>query len=474
MPDDHFLSAPLVGAEAQGGAESQGGAGAQGGGEGATSAPSGGGGDVSSPVLPCQKGPPEKKPLRVRLSLFFDGTRNNRFNVGLGPGPGVRKEESYANGLSNIARLEYAGLGGQTGPGVDVHLTVYTEGIGTEDGGSDSARGFALGSGKTGVAAKVERGIAKAVADLQVLAKECKQIELLHIDTLGFSRGAAAARYCIWKCMQEVNLTLKERVEAFLITVGEVSVKFVGLYDTVASLGINHDTDTEELHLDAISLAEDVVQLAAAEEHRVKFRLTNINSAQGKGKQFFLPGVHSDVGGGYAEPDNEKDWEVFDLNLLQLGATARGALEREHQWLIAAGWYRREELSPTNVRYIKANRSGIKSTYSHIPLRIMAKFAREHGVPISGQLESRYEIPEALSEAAAAIQSYMDSVGNSSKPGDWFKTNPALDPQWHRDMRHDYLHFSSRYNGTVISPHAPQWSEAGPLKGHRERIIQDG
>jgi hypothetical protein len=408
------------------------------------------------------------------VSLFFDGTGNNRTNVDLGPGPGVRKDASYSNGLSNIARLESERLGGQTGPGVDVHFTVYTEGIGTEDRGSDSTRGFALGTGATGIDAKVERGISHAVAELKVLANECKKIELLHIDTFGFSRGAAAARYCIWKCMQEVNLTLKERVEAFLITVGEVSVKFVGLYDTVASLGLNHDHNTAELHLDAISFAEKVVQLAAAEEHRSKFRLTNINSAgTAKGKQFFLPGVHSDVGGGYAASENEMDWEVFDLSVLQFGAAARAAVERERQWLIAAGWYRREELSQANARQIKANRTGIKNTYSHIPLRIMARFARENGVPISGQLESRYEIPEELSQASAAIQAYVDSVGDSSLPGDWFKTNPALDPQWHRDMRHGYLHFSSRY-GETLGAHNPQWSEAGPLKGCRERIIQNG
>ncbi|AKI98701.1 Hypothetical protein AA314_00328 [Archangium gephyra] len=424
-------------------------------------------------MLPCQKGPPEQKPLRVRVSLFFDGTGNNRVNVGDGPGPGVREDASYANGLSNIARLESEGLGGQKGPGVDVHFTVYTEGIGTIDRGADSTRGFGLGTGETGVVAKVERGIASAVAELQVLAKECRKIELLHIDTFGFSRGAAAARYCLWKCMQEVKLTLKERVEAFLITVGEVSVKFVGLYDTVASLGLNHDHNTAELHLDAISQAEKVVQLAAAEEHRNKFRLTNINSAGGKGKQLFLPGVHSDVGGGYATSETEKDWELFDLSVLQFGASARAAVERERDWLISAGWYRREELSPAGGRQIKANRSGIKNTYSHIPLRIMARFARENGVPISGQLEARYEVPEELSQAAAAIQAYVDSVGNASTPGDWFKSNPALDPQWHRDMRHGYLHFSSRY-GETFGAHNPHWSEAGPLKGYRERVIQDG
>lgn len=43
-----------------------------------------------------------------------------------------------------------------------------------------------------------------------------------------------------------------------------VEVKFVGLYDTVASHGLK------------LSLAENVVQLAAAEEHRANFRLTYI------------------------------------------------------------------------------------------------------------------------------------------------------------------------------------------------------
>lgn len=435
-----------------------------------TSASQSGGGDISSPVLPCERGKPEKQPVRIRASLFYDGTGNNRVNVGLGSE--YSSDDSYANGLSNIARLEYTGLDG-VGPTMDEHFTVYTEGIGTTDRESDSNVGMALGTGGTGIPAKVERGINEAISQIRSIMSSYSRIEQLHIDTFGFSRGAAAARHCVWKCMQEAGKTLKARLEGLGVQVGEVVVKFVGLYDTVASYGMRHSNDTAELHLDAISIAEKVVQLAAAEEHRVNFRLTNIRSAGGKGREIFLPGVHSDVGGGYADTEDEVDWQLFDLDVAWLNAKEKAAITRERQWLVASGWYRADELAPTNFwNEVKATRRDISNDYSCIPLRLMAEFARENGVPLSVALEVQNPLSDALATANSEIRAYIARGGRSS-PGDWFRTNPALDPPWHVALRHDYLHFSARY-GTMLGANAPQWSDGGPVEGRRMRIIQDG
>ena len=79
----------------------------------------------------------------------------------------------------------------------------------------------------------------------------------------------------------------------------------MGLYDTVASFGIGHGTDTSDLKLDSITKARFVYHLASDDEYRDNFPLTNINSCGLRGIEFILPGVHSDIGGSYLNNDEE-------------------------------------------------------------------------------------------------------------------------------------------------------------------------
>jgi len=426
--------------------------------------------EVGQTVQGCPKLPPPvpPKPIRIRISLFFDGTGNNRTNAALGTA--FSKDASYNASATNIALLESAGLVGPGG-GDDAHLKVYTEGIGTQDREGDSELlGFGLGKGKTGTIAKVEKGIAEAISQIRFAAAG-REISRLHIDTFGFSRGAAAARYCIWACMEQPGQTMRERLVAADAKVGAIEIKFVGLYDSVASHGHDHNDDTAELHQDAIAAAAKVVHLAAAEEHRENFRLTNINSAGGKGRQFFLPGAHSDVGGGYNVSEDELDWEVFrgtgPVHVVE-------ALPRDMAWLVAAGWYRADEL--THLRgsvAVRANRRGISNAYSRIPLRLMAEFARENGVNIKPTLEAEHPVPSAdpvMQQARAAITNAVSS-GRCTQPEFWFSVNPASDPAWHKALRHGYLHFSAQYNGIGLDP---QWADGGSMCNQRRRIIQNG
>ena len=47
------------------------------------------------------------------------------------------------------------------------------------------------------------------------------------------------------------------------------------------------------------------MHLVAAEEHRKNVSLTDIASAGSKGRELFLPGVHSDIGGDYRDEASE-------------------------------------------------------------------------------------------------------------------------------------------------------------------------
>jgi hypothetical protein len=54
--------------------------------------------------------------------------------------------------------------------------------------------------------------------------------------------------------------------------------------------------------------AKKVLHLASAEEHRKDFALSDISGSteKGTGTEYFLPGVHSDVGGSYNMADEKK------------------------------------------------------------------------------------------------------------------------------------------------------------------------
>lgn len=421
--------------------------------------------------------PEEVKGVKIRFSVFFDGTLNNRANVE------AREQEttayrkhkssgSYDNDKSNVARMEpYI----DDAEGFDFTQSGYIEGIGTLDLEGDSGRGAALGTGATGVKAKVNIGLTKVVSKiLKIQGLDYGDtIDELVFDVFGFSRGAAGARYFVHKALHDkvtgrgrnrvVPRPMARRLRAvgFVIENTNVKFNFVGLYDTVASEGINHSNDTRSLKLDAIARpdVETVVQLAAAAEHRANFSLTTIESAGGKGKEVFLPGVHSDIGGGYRDGRGEK------LTLYK--SYSRDEVEADRDNLIAIGWYREGEIRidepievPFNPGYgvpgvgyaqplpqkfkLRVNRESISNHYSKIALHIMADFSRKAKINIKSRLERSEAVPSELSAVHRDLKAYAQ--GGGSKASDWFVNRKY---SWLSDLHHDHLHFSSHYTTTA-------------------------
>jgi len=429
----------------------------------------------------------------MRVSLFFDGTANNRTNVQLGkegkrPFLGKITSQlagSYENDYSNIAKLEGCYVKDEQ---ADHSTSIYVEGIGTRDGRSDSLMGLAFGKGGTGVIAKVKKGIGLILMRIKKkIRKKGKQIDYIYLDAFGFSRGAAAARYFIYAAMEDAGKTLKDQLEKDKYTLHQaIEVKFIGLFDTVASYGLKHKNDTEDLHLDSITLADYVLQLAAADEHREKFRLTNIKSSvdESKGCEIFLPGAHSDIGGGYVDGADEGRILFMKLDgLVGVGGTIddnaeRAALKREKKWLIEEGWCTEEKeieaindlvYDPQGMVYfrgeLRVTRGKIHNTYSLIPMHIMAEFAKVKDVVLD---LSRHPIPSALDSVKTEI------YGKRPNPG---STGTFLNKAWSppseeiKKLRHGYCHLSAYY-GTLSNN--PQFTKDGPVYGIRERIIQDG
>ena len=324
----------------------------------------GGKGVVGEPTPP----PAGKTGVEIKVALFFDGTMNNRTNTeariarhdNLLDKDKKNELSSYANFYSNVAVLEY--MNARQNPNKH-EVSVYVEGIGTvnfseddsrsgkvadADNGNDERQGYAFGSGFTGIVDRVTKGILEAKAKIpDAYASQEEYIEKITIDVVGFSRGAAAARHFVFRHFQLQGPWLGQGRP-------ELVVNFVGLFETVSSFeqggktlggvlvngikqkitGIFHN-DVAELNLAMGAVPKRVVHLTAQDEFRANFSLTTIDSSlrAGVGFEVALPGVHSDIGGGYAEPCPTNPTRELNHELRHLTGPD------EQRYLVEQGWY---------------------------------------------------------------------------------------------------------------------------------------
>ncbi|KIG16815.1 Glutamate synthase [NADPH] large chain [Enhygromyxa salina] len=245
----------------------------------------------------------------LEIGFFFDGTLNNLENAG------GSREGSYANAMSNVALLSrlYPNNSARNDDGSERRRrAVYLEGIGTNTNGSDDMIDTALGTGNTGVSARVHA----ACRRLEQEARGRNYAQIL-VDAFGFSRGAAAARYfvnCVnrrsFEPVQTGFLLDDEPTDLGRVQLPEATVRFLGLFDTVAAIGTPRDGgDTSDadnadvnVHLDDSS-AQAICHFVAGNEYRKNFASNSIRSRSGAlpsgGVEIVYPGAHSDIGGGY-------------------------------------------------------------------------------------------------------------------------------------------------------------------------------
>lgn len=129
---------------------------------------------------------------------------------------------------------------------------------------------------------------------------------LINLSVFGFSRGAAEARaYCNW-----ILECCRKKDGGYLFCGIPIRFQFLGLFDTVASVGLADSSpiggdglmDWADGTLEIPEAVERCVHYVAAHEIRKSFPL----SAARNGKKYpanclevVYPGSHSDVGGGY-------------------------------------------------------------------------------------------------------------------------------------------------------------------------------
>ena len=160
------------------------------------------------------------------------------------------------------------------------------------------------------------------------------RVKTIHISTFGFSRGATQARaFQNWiMTLCELDSKLTRSVAPMSLGGFPVQFDFLGLYDTVASVGPGNslggipglDFNGHSGYADAddsLRIPEGVfcVHLVAAHELRRSFPLDSISV---KGKlpancwEIVIPGVHSDLGSGYAPLEQGKGGDATGADML--------------------------------------------------------------------------------------------------------------------------------------------------------------
>ncbi|MEZ0606395.1 DUF2235 domain-containing protein [Paraburkholderia sp. IW21] len=262
--------------------------------------------------------------LYPKLSFFFDGTNNNL------------ERDLPLNRHSNIAKLFGAAVDDRqrlgssptyiSGVGTPFRIKKvagYTDTLEDDPGG---VRGLGLGAGGD---LRIKFALAEfsRILEREWGAAAWKCMQFIKVAIFGFSRGATEARAFVRRLIDMKS----ERTDSGLIWLapnGErvpLRINFMGLFDTVASVG------GPALHLDwASELAippevERCVHYVSAHEVRQAFPLDSVRVGRkypANCEEVVYPGVHSDVGGGYAPDEQGRSSDLARIPLRHMLADA--------------------------------------------------------------------------------------------------------------------------------------------------------
>ena len=226
--------------------------------------------------------------MAKRLIFCFDGTDND-------PNDAKPEKEWFGlfgskdNGVSNIFKLHlYFGGDLLNNPTSHDQHSFYYSGVGTYGSWLRQKLNAVLAPEKMDVRTILN----KAGADLE---KHYQAGDKIYV--FGFSRGAALARR--FACL----------INKYVPQIGEheQAVRFVGVFDTVASIGVPNLEDEQKPRTQVVfenmtvsSHVQEALHLLSIDETRIAFQPTLMNK-EGRVTEVWFPGAHSDVGGGFAK-----------------------------------------------------------------------------------------------------------------------------------------------------------------------------
>lgn len=263
---------------------------------------------------------------KLWISFFFDGTGNH-------------KAMHFPKKHSNVAAL------------VDAHLdereagtaAFYYEGIGTPFEFKDryesrtvhtragahkvETRGHREGASGWNMAfgTEIDKRLEKAIFDFQVFVDDWRRrrrVDEINLAAFGFSRGAATARaFMHWLA----NHSKVSASGASLKYDGiPLNVKFLGVFDTVESVGDAGENEQPELIKTSVpAFVEKALHVIAAHELRQAFPITVLGT--NRYRQVVYPGAHADIGGGYSDGEQGRKNALPRIALLQMLDEARAA-----------------------------------------------------------------------------------------------------------------------------------------------------
>ncbi len=381
---------------------------------------------------------------------------------------------SYYRGMSDI---EYNEMKKK----YDIWIfNIYVEGAGTDaiyDGGiiemAYNWKGSIMGKGHSGVSKLVAKAVAIVRERIKVVAETDYPQTEIHFDVFGFSRGATCARlfsYLVQRedashpleCEHEFEDSLaskyyKNNVLHFFdeLKFKNITVDFLGLYDTVSSIGgISTDSYKKNvsdygLHSPTLKKVQNTFHLCAMDEFREHFQLTDIGSAYniGNNAEIFIPGCHSDVGGGYKTSkmnhfELTKETKNLPINYINNEPMTEPV---SRDTLMGMGWCEKKECI-TKAHTVEVWRK-VQCGYSNIPLEMMKTRVettlKRHSFD---DVSTKYPILDIFAEWSTEL---INKTKNK-KGRYWYYPGNSFSSKSYKRLR-KFLHFSST-NALGLTP----------------------
>lgn len=380
-------------------------------------------------------------------------------------------------------------------------------------------KGLGFGVGSTGVVAKVSKAIKYISERVDIEKSANTEIEKIHFYVFGFSRGSTAARLFSYLVAREREngsptgkLGKEKEFDRYLSKkyfkdgrvrfldgyADKMSVDFLGIYDTVSAIGflkdadiVSKDADGKEVRIDGkvnklryafmsdpdfwgnfhrensknyglysptLSKVKSTCHICALDEFRSNFALTDVGDLTNtENIELFIPGCHSDVGGGYTATDKAEKktlYRCFDnqyrTRVCMSNPTNANAEYKElsAENLEALGWI--TETEKKDVKIEEKGNQGIEfvhhptpdAQYSNVPLNFMyqraIKKAKKLEELFSCNPKDFYDIPKDLTDMWRILETLLYKNGRYC-----YYFGGEYNSSYYKNIRQKYLHFTS-------------------------------